>query len=159
MSDQNDDSQNYALMVLAGLVFLVVGGVIALAAYKGMGASAKRDTATTAAVTAIVVGEPEGRVYFELGSDALPAEAVEILVKVADAARAQPGKVVLISGFHDASGDAATNAELAKKRAQAVSHALEADGVAPERLILDKPIVTTGNGDAREARRVEMRLR
>lgn len=159
MSDQNDDSQNYALMVLAGLVALVIAGVLALAAYKGLGGSAKSQTAANAAVTAIVVGEPEGRIYFELGSDALPAEASEILVKVADAARMQAGKVVLISGFHDASGDAATNAELAKKRAQAVRHALEANGVAPDRLVLDKPMVTTGGADAREARRVEMRLR
>jgi outer membrane protein OmpA-like peptidoglycan-associated protein len=159
MNDQNDDGQNYALMVLAGLVFLVVGGVIALAAWRGLGGSAHPATATTEAVTAIVVGEPDGRIYFELGSDALPASAMDILVKVADSARAQPGKVVLISGFHDASGDAATNAELAKKRAETVRHALEGNGVAPERLILDKPAVTTGDGAAREARRVEMRLR
>ena len=159
MSDQNDDSQNYALMVLAGLVALVIAGVLALAVYTGMGGAKKPKTAANAAVTAIVVGEPEGRIYFELGSDALPADASEILVKVADAARMQAGKVVLISGFHDASGDAATNAELAKKRAQAVRHALEANGVAPDHLVLDKPMVTTGGADARAARRVEMRLR
>ena len=157
MSEQDDDNQNYALMVLAGIIVLVIGGVIALAARSGL----THGNATTPAPTlaAIVAIEPDGRIYFELGSDALPAAASDVLVKVADAARAQPGKVVLISGFHDASGDAATNAELAKKRAQAVQHALEADGVAPDRLLLDKPIVTTGHGDAREARRVEMRLR
>lgn len=159
MSDKDDDSQNYALMVLAGLVFMVVGGVIALAAWRGLGGSARPASATTAAVSAIVVGEPDGRVYFELGSDALPASAMDILVKVSDAARAQPAKVVLISGFHDASGDAATNAALAKKRAETVRHALESNGVAPERLVLDKPMVTQGDGDSREARRVEMRLR
>ncbi len=162
MSDQNDESQNYALMVLAGLVAMVIAGVIALAAWKGLGGSAKGNvapTAATAAATALVVGEPEGRVYFELGSDALPADASAVLVKVADTARAQAGKVVLISGFHDASGDAATNAELAKKRALAVRHALEANGVAPDRLVMDKPLLSTGGADAREARRVEMRLR
>ena len=31
MSDQNDESQHYALMVLAGVVGLVICGVIALA--------------------------------------------------------------------------------------------------------------------------------
>lgn len=162
MSDQNDDSQNYALMVLAGLVALVIAGVLALAVSRGTGGSAKPQAATSAAnaaVTAIVAGEPAGRIHFELGSDALPADASAILVKVADAARAEAGKVVLISGFHDASGDAATNAELAKKRAQAVRHALEANGVAPDRLVLDKPVVATGGADAREARRVEIRLR
>ena len=160
MSDQNDDSQNYALMLLAGLVALVIAGVLALAVSKGMGGSAKPKTTANAAATLSVVGEPDGRIYFGLGSDALPAEASGILAKVADSARMQSGKVVLISGFHDASGDAATNAELASKRAQAVRHALEANGVAPDRLVLDRPMVSTGGAvDAREARRVEMRLR
>ena len=159
MSDQNDESQNYALMVLAGLVALVIAGVLALAGYKGMGGAAKAQSPANAAVAAAVAGAPEGRVYFELGSDALPPSASEILVKVADAARMESSKVVLISGFHDASGDAATNAELAKKRALAVRHALEANGVAPDHLMMDKPAVATGGADAREARRVEMRLR
>ena len=64
-----------------------------------------------------------------------------------------------ISCYHDASGDAAQNAELAKNRALAVRHALEANGVAPDHLVMDKPIVATGGTDAREARRVEVRLR
>ena len=159
MSDQNDDSQNYALMVLAGLVALVIAGVLALAVSKGTRGAKTPQTAANAAVTAIVVGQPEGRIYFESGSDALPADASAILVKVADAARADSSKVVLISGFHDTSGDAATNAALAKKRAQAVRHALEANGVAPDHLVLDKPMVATGGVDAREARRVEVHLR
>ncbi len=159
MSEQNDDGQNYALMVLAGLVALVIAGVLALAVSRGTGGSAKPASAANAAVTAILAGEPAGRIHFELGSDALPADASAILVKVADAARAEAGKVVLISGFHDASGDAATNAELAKKRALAVRHALEANGVAPDRLVLDKPMVASGGADARAARRVEIRLR
>ena len=160
MSDQNDDNQNYALMVLAGLVALVIAGVIGLAAHSTMGKIAKTaPSAANSAAAMVVAGEPEGRIYFELGSDALPAESSELLVKVADAARAQAGKVVLISGFHDASGDAAKNAELAKNRALAVRHALEANGVAPDRLVMDKPMVTAGGADAREARRVELRLR
>lgn len=164
MSDQNDESQGYALMVVAGVVALVVAGVLGLAISRGLqGTAAPAETAAKAtaatAVMARMAGEPEGRIYFEIGSDALPVGASDVLVGVADAARAQAGRVVLISGFHDASGDAATNAELAKKRALAVRHALEANGVAPDRLVLDKPALTTGGADARAARRVELRLR
>lgn len=161
MNDQNDDAQNYALMVLSGVVALVLAGVIALAASTAMRHNAKVAAPAAMATTtaAAVNAEPEGRIYFELGSDALPAEASELLVKVADAARAQAGKVVLISGFHDASGDAVKNAELAKNRAMAVRHALEANGVAPDQLVMDKPVMMTGGTDAREARRVELRLR
>ena len=163
MSDQNDETQNYALMVLAGLVALVIGGVIMLAASKGIGGASKgtagTGSPTATAVAAAIAGAPEGRIYFELGSAALPADASEVLGRVSDAAREQAGRVVLISGFHDASGDAAKNAELAKQRALAVRHALEANGVAPDRLVLDKPMLTGGGVDAREARRVELRLR
>jgi len=156
MSDQNDDSQHYALMVLAGVVGLVIAGVIALTVSTTMLGNAP---AKAAAAMTTPAAEPDGRIYFELGSAALPAEASEVLVRVADAARAQAGKIVQISGYHDASGDAAQNAELAKNRALAVRHALEANGVAPDHLVMDKPIVTTGGTDAREARRVELRLR
>jgi outer membrane protein OmpA-like peptidoglycan-associated protein len=177
MNDQSDDAQNFALMVLAGVVALVIAGVLALAIATtsdrpGKGAAAPAvsgpgSAAATGATAEVVapgaavpsLGEADGRVYFELASDALPADAAADLARIADAARADPGKVVLISGYHDESGDAAKNAELAKKRAFAVRHALEANGVALNRLVMDKPRVTLGGADAREARRVEMRLR
>ena len=177
MNDQSDDAQNFALMVLAGVVALVIAGVLALAIAttgdrpgKAAAAAAVSGPATAGATGATAeaaapgaavpaLGEADGRIYFELASDALPADAAAELARIADAARADPGKVVLISGYHDESGDAAKNAELAKKRAFAVRHALEANGVALNRLVMDKPRVTLGGADAREARRVEMRLR
>lgn len=162
MNDQNDDSQSYALMVLAGVVALVVAGVIALAISTTMGRQAVKPAAAPTAAAAsskVDAAVPDGRLYFELGSAALPADASAVLARVAEAARADAGKSVLISGFHDASGDAVQNAELAKERAKAVRHALEANGVAPDRLVMDKPVVATGGTDAREARRVEVRLR
>ncbi|HEY9067281.1 MAG TPA: OmpA family protein [Burkholderiaceae bacterium] len=178
MNDQVDDAQNFALMAVAAVVAIVIAGVLAVAisvlrggaatkaAVAGASAvaiskaSALTTTTTTAAGTSVPeLGAADGRVYFEVASDALPADAQTELGRIADAARADPGKVVLISGFHDESGDAAKNAELAKNRAFAVRHALEADGVPRERLVMDKPRVTLGGGDAREARRVEMRLR
>ena len=164
MNDQNDDAQGYALMAVAGVVALVVTGVIALAVSTTIGkATAAADALAPATMPAGEAGggfaEVEGRVYFELGSDALPASASAMLVEVADAARVQGDKVVLVSGYHDASGDPVRNAELAKNRALAVRHALEANGVPPERLVMDKPVVLTGGPDDREARRVEVHLR
>ena len=169
MNEQNDDAQNYALMVVAGVVAMVVAGVIALAVSTTMGdagktaamspASATLPASVAPAIAGADMGEPEGRIYFDVGSDALPSDAADVLAMVADAARAQAGKVVLISGFHDASGDATQNADLAKRRAQTVRHALEANGVAPDHLLLDKPVVMTGGAEARDARRVELRVR
>ncbi len=159
MNDQNDDAQNYALMVLAGVVALVIAGVIALATATTMNAGDGNAAAKDAPAAAAPMAEADGRIYFELGSDALPPEAAEVLTRISETARADASKVVQISGYHDASGDPAKNAELAKNRALAVRHALELDGVAPDHLVMDKPIVTTGGADAREARRVELRLR
>ena len=161
MSDNNDDTQNFALAVVAGVVALVIAGVIALAASTVMGAAPAAPAAAAEVAAPMAANEagmaPE-RLYFEVGSPALPADAAGVLARVAEAARASAGATVLISGFHDASGDAAQNAELAKNRALAVRHALEANGVAPDHLVMSKPAITTDGGDPKEARRVELRV-
>ena len=155
MSDANDDAQNYALAVIAAVVALVIAGVLTLSISRSGPPTAPKAPAQAAAALATAAAP---RVYFEVDSDALPGDAAELLARVAEEARAKPGAAVLISGFHDASGDPEHNADLAKRRAQAVRHALEANGVAPAQLVLDKPQQTLGGGDAREARRVELRI-
>lgn len=62
----------------------------------------------------------------------------------------------MISGYHDSHGSLASNQELAKHRAKAVSTALEEAGIDDDRIELRKPESTTGLGDAAEARRVEV---
>ena len=159
VNDQNDDAQNYALMAVAGVVALVIAGVIALATATTMNAGDGKAAAKDGSAAAAQMAEADGRIFFEVGSDALPPEAAEVLTRISETARADATKVVQISGYHDASGDPAKNAELAKNRALAVRHALESNGVPPDHLVMDKPIVTSGGADAREARRVELRLR
>ena len=61
----------------------------------------------------------------------------------------------MISGYHDATGDPAQNAELAKQRAIAVRDALKAAGVPEDKIELKKPEQINA-GDAAEARRVEV---
>jgi len=151
MSDANDDAQNYALGAIAAVVALVIAGVLTLAL-------ARSGPSRPAPAAAAAAAESAPRVYFEVDSDALPADAMEVLDRVAEQLRARPGAAVLISGFHDASGNPEHNAELAKRRAQAARQALEAKGVPAAQLVLDKPRETLGGGDAREARRVELRL-
>lgn len=160
MSDAADDNQNLILGIVFALIAAVVAGVITLAASRlfadrPMAAAVPATAGLTPGAAATAVAAD--KLYFDIGSAALPADAGEILSRVADAARAS-NQQVLISGFHDASGDPAANAELAKNRALAVRHALEANGVAPDRLVMSKPAMTTGGDDAGEARRVELRL-
>jgi outer membrane protein OmpA-like peptidoglycan-associated protein len=98
------------------------------------------------------------KLYFELGKAELPADALTQLTPLLTAAKDKGGKWV-VSGYHDASGDAMANAELAKQRAFAVRDLLANAGVGTDAIELSKPAVTTGGADPREARRVEISLR
>ncbi len=68
------------------------------------------------------------------------------------------GRRLMVSGSHDATGDAVKNAGLARKRALAVRGALLAAGVAPRQIEIGKPELATGGGSDAEARRVEISL-
>ncbi|MFZ4286409.1 sodium-translocating pyrophosphatase [Variovorax sp. HJSM1_2] len=92
--------------------------------------------------------------YFASASARLADGAPQALANVVTAVGA--GKRVLISGFHDASGDPAKNAELAKQRAMTVAEALGSLGVPAEKIELKKPEQTSADGPPAEARRVEV---
>jgi len=83
----------------------------------------------------------------------VPAKNVSELVAYL---KANPSSMAVVSGFHDPTGDAAKNAELAKNRAEAVRNALEGAGVDASRIDLHKPDETTGGGSHEDARRVEV---
>jgi outer membrane protein OmpA-like peptidoglycan-associated protein len=155
MNDQEDESRRYGLILITVLVALVVAGVVGL----GVAKSRHRPPATAAAVPAREVVQTDFKLYFQTGSATLPPDAQRALGPAADVARARPGTAVVVSGFHDASGDAAANAELAKERALAVRHALEANGVEARAIVLSKPQLTLGGSDPKEARRVEIHVR
>lgn len=104
------------------------------------------------------VGEPVAKFYFASGKAELPADAKVGLEKVIALSKEKAGASVLLSGFHDATGDPAKNAELAKDRAKAVREALRNMGIDEVRMFMRKPEVLTGTGDAKEARRVEVRV-
>jgi len=106
------------------------------------------------------VGDAQLKVYFEVGQTDLSAEAQTNIAKLAKVINEMGSNVavVLISGFHDESGSAQVNADVSKQRAFSVRDAFAANGVAPELLKLRKPEVTLGDGDAAEARRVEVRI-
>lgn len=105
-----------------------------------------------------LAGELIGTLYFDSGASALsPGEADSLKALAAKLQGAAPRRVVL-SGFHDATGDPAMNYELARERSKAVREALKAAGVVADRIALRRPESTTGDGTNKEARRVEVRL-
>lgn len=69
------------------------------------------------------------------------------------------GRTAVVSGFHDPTGDLASNQELARQRAQAVAEALRSLGVGEDKIELRKPEQTeVGGVNLAEARRVEVVL-
>ncbi|HNW00529.1 MAG TPA: sodium-translocating pyrophosphatase [Burkholderiaceae bacterium] len=94
--------------------------------------------------------------YFASGKADVAAGGTEALSEIIKAVTG--GKKAVISGYHDATGDPAQNAELAKQRALAVRDLLKASGIAEDKVELKKPEQTKADGPAAEARRVEVTL-
>lgn len=122
----------------------------------GMGNGAASPGAMTSDAASVVVESDVVKFYFASGKAELAQGAKEALGDIVKGVAA--GKTALISGFHDASGDAAQNEELAKQRAMAVRDTLISLGIGEDKLELRKPEATTATGSNAEARRVEVRL-
>jgi photosynthetic reaction center cytochrome c subunit len=110
-----------------------------------------RATAASAAVTGATV-------FFASGSSTLSSEGGKALGTLISALNSNPSAKVSISGYHSASGNLASNQELAKKRAFAVRDALKASGIGADRVVLEKPMSAEANlsGEDPKARRVEV---
>lgn len=123
----------------------------AASADQGAAVQAGADEASVKVVDGVV------RFYFASGKAELAAGAKEALADAVAAAKA--GKKLVLSGFHDSTGDPARNAELAKQRAFAVRDALIAEGVAEGSIDLQKPeAMPNTQGNDPEARRVEVKI-
>jgi len=141
MSVHDDDVQGYALGAVFGIVALVVAGVIALACFKTLQSSASEADSASAE-----------HIYFDTDADALPADASEVLMRVAETARQDDRVMVLITGIYAQADEGA----MAQRRALRVRHALEANGVPSSQLVLGKPLYTRAG--AKAARRVDVLL-
>lgn len=94
--------------------------------------------------------------YFATSSAEVPAGSSAALAEIVKSV--QSGGRVLVSGYHDATGDPEKNAELAKQRATAVGAALKIAGVPEDKVELAKPAQAQADGPPAEARRVEVKL-
>jgi outer membrane protein OmpA-like peptidoglycan-associated protein len=155
--EEQDRETGYAVFIAVTVAIVVSLFAIAVAVGTVIGPGGTKPAAPKAAAPSIV--RVLGKVYFEVGKADLPEDAPMLLRPAVRMARAIEGSKLVVSGYHDASGDAAANAELAKRRALAVRDMLIAVGVSEQRIELAKPVVTMGGTDDAEARRVEVTLR
>ncbi len=129
--------------------------VAAVRAGKAL-AAAPGAAAAAPAVAPAPAGLPVS-VMFGSGQSAMNAEAKKAVESAIALLKASPDLKVALSGFVDSSGSAAKNAELAKERAKGVRDALQAAGVAADRIEMRKPEnIAAGAADAARARRVDI---
>ena len=184
LAANGDDQQRFALGLVFTLVAAVVASVVGFAAQRsGLAvATTTVPASATAAAAAAVDATPaplepaalapaavvlteqaavrvdgnKVKFFFAKGKTDVAPGAQEALATVLEGAKA--GQRIRISGFHDATGDAALNVELAKRRAVAVRDLLLNLGVDEALLELVKPEHTLANGSNDKARRVEVLL-
>ena len=180
-SEKQDSQQRLILTVIFCLICLVIGVVISFGIYQrrhsaqelriatlpaaeagaalnSQSHSAIDDSAAQAASDAATIEVESGIVkfYFASGNAELGAGAGDALAGLIK--NVSDGRKVVISGFHDVTGNAAKNAVLANLRALTVRVALVAAGVTEQQIELKKPLKMTANGTNAEARRVEVSL-
>ena len=160
MFSSDDDNQGVVLGMLFGVVLLVIGFVIGIAIPKSHAKVNKpavlEAVVADSDVASVKVENGVVKFYFASAKFEVAAGANESLADVIKGVA--EGKKVLVSGFHDATGDLAKNEELAKLRALAVRDALKVLGVAEDKIEMNKPEAMTGTGSNAEARRVEVSL-
>jgi K(+)-stimulated pyrophosphate-energized sodium pump len=142
---------NIVALLIVPLVMQFHGGPAPVAAAP-VGAATMGSLAADAASFRVENGVV--KFYFASAKAELASGSEAALADVAKAVAA--GKRAVVSGYHDASGDPALNAELARQRAVAVRDALKTAGVPEDKVELKKPEQTTAGGPAAEARRVEV---
>lgn len=167
--DEQDEGARVGVWVVLALIGLLLFGLIfglvlktlnakhakaAAVATTPAPAPAQADAMLDVPLSGVIVV----RVFFELDSADLQPDAPAALAPALQALAEAPAKKLVIAGFHDPSGDAAHNADLAKRRAIAVRLALVSQGADGVRVLLRKPEQTALGGPPEEARRVEVRL-
>jgi K(+)-stimulated pyrophosphate-energized sodium pump len=116
-------------------------------------APAPRASAAPATLSSAVA---VAKIYFGSEKATLPKGGARSLEGIVKYLKTNASAKASVSGFHDPSGNLASNEKLALRRAQAVAAALVKMGVNKDRIILQKPAQTTGSGKSQEARRVEV---
>ena len=175
MSQQDDDGQQgLVLSLVFGLVAMVISLVVGVSVYQHGKMAAVPKTAIASATTVVPANDLTNaaqnamdaasvkvengvvKFYFASGKADLAVGANAALTDVIKGAQA--GRKLVIAGYHDGTGSAAKNVELAKLRAFAVRDALKYLGVSDNKIELKKPEALLAAGSNAEARRVEVAL-
>jgi outer membrane protein OmpA-like peptidoglycan-associated protein len=160
-SESNDQDFKIVAILITTIVVAVITFVVAFGVNKARPSASSVIEPVGQAAQPVVLADSridvsDGMVkfFFASGSAQL-AEGVAPAIEQAVAAAAQ-GRLLVLSGFHDSTGNPEMNARLAQRRALSVRDALLAAGVSEQSIELRKPQELVGEGSMAEARRVEL---
>ncbi|WP_310498245.1 DUF2853 family protein [Sandarakinorhabdus sp.] len=157
-----------AVAVFAGIGVLVTGGSASSPADVAVAPAVMAEPATTVieapdgagVVAQFMDGKPSLSVYFDTAKSEVIADFEAAAAPLKAWLDFHPAERIVVSGYNDATGNAALNAELSKNRARAVQAALVSAGIPADRILLEKPAATTDTDvSSAEARRVDVMVR
>lgn len=129
-------------------------------AQAGLPGAAAAVPAGAGVVSGLKDSKPLLTVYFDSGKAAVSNDLAAATGALKAYLEGHPGSRLAVSGYNDPTGNAALNAELSKKRAQAVAAALATAGIPQASIELVKPDdTTTGSVTPEQARRVEVSVK
>jgi outer membrane protein OmpA-like peptidoglycan-associated protein len=155
MSNSNNESENFALGLVALIVSAVLVGVVWLGASQAP-SKAKFDPATALEQPASYQNPWPQTVVFAPQQEQLSDSAQEVLSFVAHAARMDNGIHVQLVPFYKAGSE--DSRALAMRRAAGVRHALEANGIAPKNMYVTRPMEVPAADHANNPDRIEISL-
>ncbi|NTV47638.1 MAG: OmpA family protein, partial [Chlorobiales bacterium] len=132
-------------------VMVLIAAVLMLARFSDAAANeavTQEHSATSSTTLSSSAQKPAGetpapaKIYFKVGKTSLPANAAKTVAPMVTYLKTNAGAKAYISGYHDPTGNAAKNEELAKNRAVAVKDLLVKDGVSADQIVLKKPKAT-----------------
>ncbi len=136
------------------------GAVEAASAPAAGGAASAAEPAAGVVSLTDAASRPALQVFFDSGASEVPGDLAPRAADLLAYLKANDTVKAVISGFNDPTGDVAANAELSRRRAQAVQAALVAAGVAEDRTVLEKPADSAAAASSlAAARRVDVVLR
>jgi hypothetical protein len=157
---QRNSSRIVATAIVALLIIVIAGIVLAgrKPAPTPIAAAPVPVPASTPAAASAPTPAPLNDVTFAAGSDKLPAEASQTIVRFAEAVH-NSGNGVRITARYLTGENKARDLELAQARAAVVHHAFEADGVASEHMQTELIEMPSGSFKPGDANRIELTLR
>ncbi len=160
---QRNPSRTVVIAVVILLIVVAVAGIVL--AGRRTAAPAQGTAAAVPDVPVATTLQAEAKptsganeVVFAPGSDKLPPQSSESIARFSEAARGVGGQIRLSARFLTGANKA-RDLELAKGRAAAVRHALEANGVKAETLQVEMVEMPAGALTDQDANRIELSMR